>query len=110
FYHHPAEHAHARHVSDAHAVDLLGLVHHRGAGAAFVSGFIGRRNSIAVGSNRRNQLFHSRQFVRWRFAPAAAQWWLALTMAALVLVFRPPGSLYRDSAGHGRDFAHPFDL
>ena len=31
-------------------------------------------------------------------------------MAALVLVFRPPGSLYRDSAGHGRDFAHPFDL
>ncbi len=33
-HHDAAQHAHARNVADAHAADLLGLVHHRGAGAA----------------------------------------------------------------------------
>src|SRR5438309_2015146 len=84
FYHHAAQYAHPRHVFDADAVDLLGMVHDRGAGAAFVSGLIGRRNSIAVGSNRGNQLLYSRKLVCERCARSAAQWWLALTLAALV--------------------------
>ena len=110
FHYDAAEHAHARHVFDAHATDLLGLVYNRGAGAAFISGVIGRRNSIAVGPNRGDQLLYSRQLVRERLTRAAAQRRLAVALAALVLVLWPSGSLHRDFAGHGRDLAHPFDF
>ncbi len=58
-HHHTFEHAHQRHVVDAHAADLLGMVHNRGAGAPVVPGPSRRRNSVAARSHRGNELLHS---------------------------------------------------
>ena len=41
---------------------------------------------------------------------AAPQRRLAASVAALVLVLRPPRGLHRDSAGHGRGFPRPIDV
>src|SRR5204863_663713 len=109
---HAAEHAHERHVADAHATYLLGLVHHCGAGAVVVSGFARRRHSVAAGSYRRHELLYSRRSLRERLALwqqsklPLAYWRFADSVAAPVLVFRASGSLHRVFAGHWRYLAY----
>src|SRR2546421_4530856 len=64
FHHHAAQHAHTWYVSDAHAADLLGLVHYRGAGLAVISGAPRWRHSVDAGSHGWHQLLHSERPVR----------------------------------------------
>jgi hypothetical protein len=95
FHHDAAEHAHERHVVDAHAVDVLGVVYHRRPGVVVVPGAAGRRHSVAARSHRGNQLFYSKRIVRERIAfrhkselPVAHRR-LTDPLAAPLLVLRP---------------------
>ena len=107
-----AEHAHARNVSDAHAADVLGLVHDRGAGVAFIS----RCCSAAafcccwIAWRERASSFPAGLYVSGSCTFRSAHRRLADSLATPVLVLRPSGSLHRDPARHGRDFAHPGDV
>src|SRR5215510_8484151 len=80
-HHNVIEHADQRHVVDAHAADLLGVVYDCGAGVVVVSGVTRRRHSVAARSYRRNKLFHSERTLRQWLAlglksklPVAHRW------------------------------------
>src|SRR5829696_2564667 len=58
FHHDSAEHAHERHVVDAYAIDLLGVVYDCGAGVAVLPGAARRRHSVAARSRCGHQLLY----------------------------------------------------
>src|ERR1043166_7836201 len=101
-HHYALEHAHERHVVNAHAADLLGLVHHGSAGAVVVSCAAWRRHSVAARSHRGHELLRSgrsllqRRAVRQQSKLPVTHRRFTDSLATLVLVLRSPGSLYRD--------------
>src|SRR6185369_15140683 len=107
FHHDAPEHAHERHVVDAHAAHLLGVVYNGGAGPFVVPGSARRWDPAAARPHRGNQLLHPewplRQRTAFRFKPEfpAAHRWFSNPLATPVLVLRTSGGLHRDSSGHG---------
>src|SRR6185436_2587983 len=67
-HHHAAQHAYKRHVADAYAADLLGVVHDCGARVVVVSGAARRRHSAPPRSYRGHELLYSEWPLRERLA------------------------------------------
>src|ERR1044072_9617620 len=68
FHHDLTEHAYKRHVVDAHAAHLLGVVYDRGVGVIVVPGTARRRHFVTARPYRRDQFLHPEWTLRQRFA------------------------------------------
>src|SRR5215213_9793428 len=94
--HHDAiEHAYERHVVDAYAAHLLGVVYDRGAGVVVIPGAAWRRHSVAARSHRRNQFLYPERTLCQRLTLGLksklpiAHGWFTDPLAAPLLVLWP---------------------
>src|SRR5207245_4296124 len=105
YYDHPGP-ARERHDSDAHAVDGVGVVHHRDSRpAGFRCVALGWDSAVAGSQPWYQFLCTSGSGER---AGNGTQGWIASALATPVLVFWSPRGLYRHLTGHGRGL--PVDL
>src|SRR5581483_2208399 len=102
------EYANARHVADAHAIDMLVVVYDCNFGVVIISSSARCGIAAVAGQKRGNQLLHSQHLGHRK--PATARGRLAYIVAASFLVFWSSGSLHCDSARYGFDVTGTFNL